>query len=609
MKMIYLLLWLIFLGNLSSAEDLSPVALGIVGDHLIVACRDAHHLKVVDRHSGIVEKKISLSSSPNGLLMDDHIAYVTTGGALGKVEVVDVEKGEVLRVLFTGHTPMSPVKSENKLYVPNRFDSQIAVFDLSSGQQVKTLSAAREPVVLAISPDGKTVWGGNHLPSGASNGEFTAVALTRYHEGQTKHFPLLNGAQSIRGMAMSQDGRYLAITHLLSRYQVPTTQLDRGWMNTNAVSIVDVAHPESIHTILLDDVDRGSANPWAVAFSDDDAKLVVSHAGTHELSIIDFPKLLNKMSQSDAVKESVNKLSYLNDVRRKVSLSVNGARSLTIKGNDIYVAGYFSDNVERIPLDGVGKHQVWSYADDKDKEQSSQRLGERYFNDASLCFQGWQSCASCHPDSRVDGLNWDLLNDGMGNPKNTRTMFLSHKTNPVMTLGIRKSADVAVKSGFKYIQFVNPDEKHIQCVNEYLSSMKEVPSPARVATQLEKPKIKEASCTQCHAPGIEKGILNNSAQRGKSLFKKSGCIECHPHPYFTTKQLCDVGTLTGLDRGKKLIVPSLVEVWRTAPYLHDGRAKTIREAISLHNKDDRRGKTSNLTPKELDDLAEYVRSL
>ena len=43
---------------------------------------------------------------------------------------------------------------------------------------------------------------------------------------------------------------------------------------------------------------------------------------------------------------------------------------------------------------------------------------------------------------------------------------------------------------------------------------------------------------------------------------------------FTTKELVATGTATGLDEGKSILVPSLVEVWRTAPYLHDGRAKT-----------------------------------
>ncbi|NQT91693.1 MAG: hypothetical protein HQ559_02950, partial [Lentisphaerae bacterium] len=69
------------------------------------------------------------------------------------------------------------------------------------------------------------------------------------------------------------------------------------------------------------------------------------------------------------------------------------------------------------------------------------RRGEMLFNDADMCFQKWQSCASCHPDVRTDGLNWDLLNDGMGNPKNTKSLFLSHKTPPVMITGVRDKAE------------------------------------------------------------------------------------------------------------------------------------------------------------------------
>lgn len=69
------------------------------------------------------------------------------------------------------------------------------------------------------------------------------------------------------------------------------------------------------------------------------------------------------------------------------------------------------------------------------------------------------------------------------------------------------------------------------------------------------------------------------------------------------------GTAKGLDEGRKILVPSLVEVWRTAPYLHDGRAKTLREAVTVHNRGDIRGKTSSLNDRELEDLVNYVQSL
>ena len=73
------------------------------------------------------------------------------------------------------------------------------------------------------------------------------------------------------------------------------------------------------------------------------------------------------------------------------------------------------------------------------------RKGERLFNDGAISFQGWLSCNSCHsPDARVDALNWDLLNDGIGNPKNAKSLLLAHRTPPAMWHGIRETAEIAV---------------------------------------------------------------------------------------------------------------------------------------------------------------------
>ena len=58
---------------------------------------------------------------------------------------------------------------------------------------------------------------------------------------------------------------------------------------------------------------------------------------------------------------------------------------------------------------------------------------------------------------RPDALNWDLLNDGIGNPKNTLSLLLSHQTPPVMITGVRASAEDAVRAGIKYISGHNHD--------------------------------------------------------------------------------------------------------------------------------------------------------
>jgi cytochrome c peroxidase len=71
----------------------------------------------------------------------------------------------------------------------------------------------------------------------------------------------------------------------------------------------------------------------------------------------------------------------------------------------------------------------------------------------------------------------------------------------------------------------------------------------------------------------------------------------------------NVGTGKLLDEGKEFDTPTLVEVWRTAPYLHDGRARTIVDVFKKHNPRDDHGQSSDLTEQQLADLAEYVLSL
>jgi cytochrome c peroxidase len=89
----------------------------------------------------------------------------------------------------------------------------------------------------------------------------------------------------------------------------------------------------------------------------------------------------------------------------------------------------------------------------------------------------------------------------------------------------------------------------------------------------------------------------------------AGCASCHPEPLFTDQKSYDVGTANRLDGTKRAFdTPTLVESWRTAPYLHDGSAASLEAAIRA-NRDDQHGKTSELSPSELEDLVTYVLSL
>ena len=211
------------------------------------------------------------------------------------------------------------------------------------------------------------------------------------------------------------------------------------------------------------------------------------------------------------------------------------------------------------------------------------------FNDGTLCFQGWQSCASCHSsDARVDGMDWDLLNDGIGNPKNVKSLLLSFQTPPVMSLGVRADAAAAIRAGIRYILFAAPPEDVAASIDEYIRNLKPIPSPHLVH-----------------------GKLSSAAQRGKKLFfdPNVGCAHCHQPPLYTDLKPHAVGTGKFHQQTDVFYTPTLIELWRTAPYLHDGSAASVAEAITTHNVQDRRGKTSHLNPEQVGDLVCFLLSL
>ena len=109
------------------------------------------------------------------------------------------------------------------------------------------------------------------------------------------------------------------------------------------------------------------------------------------------------------------------------------------------------------------------------------------------------------------------------------------------------------------------------------------------------------------------GKLTAAAARGKVLFEgQAGCAECHPAPYFTDKKMYNVGVTTPNDPKKykgSYDTPTLIEAHRTAPYLHDGRALTLKDVLTEHDKLGKHGKLKGLNQSQIDDLVEYLRSL
>ena len=110
-------------------------------------------------------------------------------------------------------------------------------------------------------------------------------------------------------------------------------------------------------------------------------------------------------------------------------------------------------------------------------------------------------------------------------------------------------------------------------------------------------------------PNLVKGKLSRRARQGQKLFESAGCASCHTGELYTDLKRHNLGIGKWLDDGQSFDTPTLIEVWRTAPYLYDGRAATIEDMLKKHNLDNKHGHTSDLTGKQIRDLAELVLSL
>lgn len=597
---------------------LGPSAAVVSGDGrvLFVALSDARKLAIIDLPDARAIRMVATPAAPTGLAIsrDGRRLYVACAGAASSVLEMDAASGRVIHSFPTGHTAMSPTLSPDgkRLYVCNRFQDDVAVIDLERRQQLRRVAVVREPIAAAVTPDGGELWVANFLPAGSADrfGPIAAAAevtVVDTRTFQTAPIRLITGTTSARGITITPDGKYALLVHILARYHLPTNRVTQGWMNANALTVIDVGRREILNAVLLDDDAEGAANPWDVGCTADGRWICVSHSGTQELSVIDARALLDSLQRrpleafsnaaffgmsssyygfgpTSSGEDIVNVPGFLAGLRQRVKLPGVGPRGLAVRGSQVYVAEYFTDSVAAVTVAPEKEATVRSLALGPKPQWDEARRGEVLFHDARLCLQNWQSCASCHPEGRVDGLNWDLLNDGEGNPKNTKSILLSHQTPPAMASAVHATAQAAVRSGIQHILMSKRPEAEAAAMDAWLTSLEPLPSPFLV-----------------------KGRFSLAAQRGQRLFESDrvGCASCHPGPRYTDLKMHDVGSRAESDDRSAFDTPTLVETWRTAPYMHDGHYATIEQLLT----EGKHGRANKLSAAEIADLVQFVLSL
>jgi sugar lactone lactonase YvrE len=248
----------------------------------------------------------------------------------------------------------------------------------------------------------------------------------------------------------------------------------------------------------------------------------------------------------------------------------------TVQLNPLTVA---STQHEALPADVLAGKQFFYFA------------GNNPVGQNEMSFEGYISCASCHIDGSHDGRVWDFTQRGEG-LRNTTDLRGRRGTG---------HGNVHWSANFDEIQdFVLDIVNHFggtgflpdgQSPNASLGAPN-----ALTATELDQLSDYVTSLSSSSIPPSpyrnDDGSLTTAAQQGATVFTNLGCDGCHQpgNDYQNSQlganpQLHDVGTLrdsSGQRLGAVLNgidTPTLLGVWETAPYFHDGSAPTLEDVF------------------------------
>ncbi|MBW4495809.1 MAG: c-type cytochrome [Oscillatoria princeps RMCB-10] len=266
-------------------------------------------------------------------------------------------------------------------------------------------------------------------------------------------------------------------------------------------------------------------------------------------------------------------------------------------------------------------------------------LGEKLFYDPQLSHNNTVSCATCHnfKTGGVERLNFSRGMNGALTSVNTLTVFNSGFNFKLNWDGSAETLEEQVDKAIHNSKDLNANWP------EVVSKLKKSPEYVKVFDQLyaggiTDHSIKDAIATfelSLYTPNsrFDKFLRGNLAalsyeeKEGYRIFKDYGCASCHQGvnaggnlfhkfgvmgDYFVDRgkvKKADLGrfNVTGEPQDKYVFkVPSLRNITLTAPYFHDGSAKTLPEAIAVMAKY-QLGR--QLSPEQIDLIVKFLTTL
>lgn len=593
------------------------------GSVTVLNCSNPTPLKVAEIAVGPNPRTLAFSLTGTSV-------YVACQGSHEVVEI-SVTTRAILRRQRVGHQPYSvavaPVRGW--VLVGNQGSGTVSILNADLSFR-KAVPVAEGPRALAVSFDGARAYVSHFLTRGAQ-GTVTEINLANSTVARTiglvedpgpdssssgKGFPNLLGA-----LAVDPAGRSVWVGGLKSNTGTgrflngaDLTPVNR---TRGLLARIDLAGgaEELARRIDPDDADSISAS----AFSPSGRYAYVTHQGAGTLSVYDLPKATFTILGDGAAIPFETRLD-LGHAPQGIVVTANGQKA--------YVANYLSRDVTALDLSNPRVPLVAAtVAVTAEPLPTAVARGKQLFYRSRgpvHSKEHYIACASCHADGGMsDGRTWDFTQAGEG----------LRNTTDLRGKGGLDHGPVHWSANFNEIQDFENDIVH-GFGGTGLAQDGAGPNPSLGAPNAGRSADLDALAAYVAALKAPPrspfrqpdGILSDATRRGKAVFydARLGCVRCHSGARFTDSVLTpnpaafllhDVGTLTAASGGRLggplpgLDTPSLLGLWDTAPYLHDGSAATLLDVLTTKNPQDRHGVTSILSPQERTDLVEFMRSL
>jgi DNA-binding beta-propeller fold protein YncE len=606
----------------------APAGLAVSPDgrRLYVALDDVDEVLEADAETLAVLRRARVAGGPFGLAVDaegrrlfvacrhqDRVAQVNLD-TLQEVESVSVGMAPVA-VRFTA-TPAG-----ERLIVANAGSGDVAVLSLAPLREVARPATGREPFGVGVSPDGQLAFVVSRLaePNLAAGGASAHPAEAGYRHlflPAASELTLLQPATGrvvrrvpLESAHLSEDLVYVpargwALAPLVKvRNLVPIIQVANGWVMSSGLAVAD--RQGRVVQVPLDEANAYFADPAGIAVDPAGRRAYVASGGSDAISVVDLERLAAWLDRADEAtrREAIRDLSLADEyVVARLPTGRNPRHlALSPDGRRLYVSVRLEDQVWAVDTERLEVSARLVLSDGGARDPI--RRGERVFTKAAHTFQSQFSCRSCHPDGHVDGLAYDFDGDGIGdNLLDNRTLQGIDRTAPFKWNG--KNPSLQVQCGPRFARvLMRTDPIPPADLEDLVTFLKSRP-PARTRhfTELGKP-------------------LSPAAERGRQLFfathRPDGtpipierqCQTCHRPPLFTNRLKSAVGTRGPRDSTDEFDTPHLLGIAASAPYLHDGRARTLEELWTTYQTNDLHGVSSYWSKHQLNDLIEYLKTL